>query len=753
VIYRPLEIRNPEERLLSKITGTENLGKRTGKGDDEKKKKIVIVDCLEEQENVTVRLVDPPTAAELEGVDGTQRPPRAVAATSPRPRKPTPIAHPKLLPTTTQPVHTCTHHTSSDVNTSPSTQPPPAAARRRDFVFPSAIAVKRSAWRYSAAALEDCDRERVKNGTCLLGSEFRNMRPPIAITDPDILDKMQEIRRRGAQADEAVERRKEMLRWRGVEALGEGVRRRFEEVRRESRHLVLEGAAEEGDDYDDKESNDNIRRDMHGRPSSWAPSAEMRNEWDDILKQNETLLRSDGLVQPRQGLRSPTRRPKVTTNSPSPPLPLRPTKKRSLILDGEPHWSPPPHFPSPTELSPPLPPQHTSPMRNTSPGPIWYPPTPAPSATLTSNLPEQMVDSSPRPPVLQTSPPHKVDLLTISAPYGSSSNANPPAQSAKISPSRRPVPPPHSPQPHSPPSQLPRHLTPISPPQSYPRNTTPLSPKIPPSLSSNIRTPPHLYPPNQAPNPCPRPTIRIVPKETKSTIGRRGRNAIMSRWTESLLRQKREFSRGVEIVTEQGDVWRCADAVLGNEVAKGGKRFVKRVRDRRGDGLCGEGRGEEPVLVMPPPPPPPLPVGSSRPDTLPQGYSLNNRSDASTGAPHTTLSPSAAPRLSFQSPFTVALPPTTKPQPHLPGPFAEPSAPNSRTATPNRPASTAFTDDSVVSNFSDLMRPGGYIMRSPAERGGLAPPYARAQAMGVPTRREVVGYVPQGGGLFSAYQI
>jgi len=229
----------------------------------------------------------------------------------------------------------------------------------------------------------------------------------------------------------------------------------------------------------------------------------------------------------------------------------------------------------------------------------------------------------------------------------------------------------------------------------------------------------------------------------------------MSRWTESLLRRKREFSRGVEIVTEQGDVWRCADAVLGNEVAKGGKRFVKRVRDRRGDMLGGEGRGEEPVLVMPlpPPPPPPPAVVSLRPDPLPQGYSHNNRSDGSTGAPHTTLPPSDAPRLAFQSPFTVAPPPRTIPQPYLPSPFAEPSAPNSRTATPTRPASTAVTDDSVVSNFSDLMRPGGYIIRSPAERGGFAPPYARAQAIGVSPRPEIVECASEGVELFSVYQI
>jgi hypothetical protein len=548
-----------------------------------------------------------------------------------------------------------------------------------------------------------------------------------------------------------------------VEILGEGVKKRVEEVRRRtrSRHLVL--GSEEGDA---EEVVDEVGSMGKRRPHSWASTADSRNKWESVRDNVSASNRHPQIRQP--GLSSPTRRitPTIPNSSSPPRLPLRPPpiplrEKKSLILDREPHWSPPLYIPPPSGISPPIPPGYVHQYPMDGEEPIWYPPTPAASRMShpSSSIPTQFRPSF--TPTLPTSftmdfstPPH----TNIHSPLPHLHPPGPPqiqhnhSASQSHPTSQPPIPPPHA-SPRSPP--------PI-------RSQTPLSPKSTPSLSSsNIRTPP-AYTTNHN---TVRPTIRLVPRETKEQIAKRGRAAISSRWTESLLQRKREWSKGVEIVTKKGTIWRTADAVLGN-IKYEGKR--KRVvgRDRSwGDGEDTRGNWDNsgememggrmagmgtPGVSSPGSPPqerpraPPIPAEYLA--MIAKWTTRNHYPSPATDPipppfPHQPYLPHAPPPQPYSQQFTA----------HLPGPFAEPSQPNSRTASPIRPSGTAVTDDSTLSRFSDLMRSDREYKMSPSKkRVGFGPPssYARAKVSASMFVQEPISGIPaEGHGYYTAYQI
>lgn len=236
----------------------------------------------------------------------------------------------------------------------------------------------------------------------------------------------------------------------------------------------------------------------------------------------------------------------------------------------------------------------------------------------------------------------------------------------------------------------------------------------------------------------------------------------------------------MEIVTEKGTIWRTADVVLGRVKYKEGKRKKMVGKDRRwGDGENRSGNWDErgngremeeeeeegmkgmDTRVSSPEPSPQM---RPRPPPIPAEYlaMIAKWTTRSHYPPTATDLPNPVPPpLPHQHSRLQHAPPQQQPysQPfaaHLPGPFAEPSAPNSRTASPIRPPATAITDDSTVSRFSDLIRRDGEYKMSPSkERVGFGPPYARAKAAGMFVQEPTLGIPVQGtgNGYYAAYQI
>jgi hypothetical protein len=127
------------------------------------------------------------------------------------------------------------------------------------------------------------------------------------------------------------------------------------------------------------------------------------------------------------------------------------------------------------------------------------------------------------------------------------------------------IPPKPHPLPSEPQPQHPSHDGFFIPqPQSL-ASPPPLPPRTPASstsaLSTNIRTPKGLYGPTFSPRN--RTQVPVYPIETKAEYSKRGRAPILERWNETKLKQRREDSAGIEIVREDGSVWRSADIVLG----------------------------------------------------------------------------------------------------------------------------------------------------------------------------------------------
>lgn len=147
-------------------------------------------------------------------------------------------------------------------------RPPPASPQRRShFVLPNPIGVRKEAWRYTTDAIQACDDERARNGYSAYGEPLRQSVHAPAITDPDVLARLDKLRENdGALKDPEVEARTNILRQGGALSVDEETTQKMHELRRLSKYSRL-------DDYDDLDpdaeeiSSEDIRE-LGGSPSS-----------------------------------------------------------------------------------------------------------------------------------------------------------------------------------------------------------------------------------------------------------------------------------------------------------------------------------------------------------------------------------------------------------------------------------------------------------------------------------------------------
>ena len=81
------------------------------------------------------------------------------------------------------------------------------------------------------------------------------------------------------------------------------------------------------------------------------------------------------------------------------------------------------------------------------------------------------------------------------------------------------------------------------------------------SISSNVRTPNGYYPADY--EAIDRIQVQAYPRISRVEQGNRGRQNIIDRWTTEKLKQRRLEGRGLEIVQNNGKVWRTADVIFG----------------------------------------------------------------------------------------------------------------------------------------------------------------------------------------------
>ena len=108
---------------------------------------------------------------------------------------------------------------------------PEVSTRNSEFLFPSAVAVRRDAWRYSVDAANACNKKRAENRYSLHGQGFVDLQPMKEVTDPEVLEKIAEIRRQEVvENDRKVKSKKVVSREFGTMAPGAPIGGNDEEI-------------------------------------------------------------------------------------------------------------------------------------------------------------------------------------------------------------------------------------------------------------------------------------------------------------------------------------------------------------------------------------------------------------------------------------------------------------------------------------------------------------------------------------------
>jgi hypothetical protein len=121
---------------------------------------------------------------------------------------------------------------------------PPESSRRPEVVVPNPIAVKKEEWRLSAEAAAITDSVRVDKGYPLHGTPFHGLSPLKQVIDPEILQKMTEIRlrdkeERDAEVQRKVDEKKRILRDGGTLVQDEHTLKKMDEIRKVSLIIAL----------------------------------------------------------------------------------------------------------------------------------------------------------------------------------------------------------------------------------------------------------------------------------------------------------------------------------------------------------------------------------------------------------------------------------------------------------------------------------------------------------------------------------